>query len=61
VDAKKTRSIVTIKPKPPFMPVFQVAVSKEGSNIQLYKSTYPLSGADINGVSGGGEGGSNSI
>jgi len=60
VDAKKTKSIVTIKPKPPFMPVFQVAVSKEGSNIQLYKSTYPLSKADMNRVSGGGEGGSNS-
>ncbi len=60
VDAKKTRSIVTIKPKPPFIPVFQVAVSKEGANIQLYKSTYPLSRADINRVSGGGEGGSNS-
>jgi hypothetical protein len=42
---------VIIKPKPPFMPVFQAAVLREGSAIQLYKSTYPLSRADINGVS----------
>ena len=60
VDAKKTKSIVTIKPKPPFMPVFQVAVSREGSAIQLYQQTHPLPRADMGRVSGGGEGGSNS-
>jgi site-specific DNA recombinase len=60
VDAKKTRPIVTIKPKPPFIPVFQVAVLKEGSSIQLYKQTHPLPRVDMGRVSGGGEGGSNS-
>jgi hypothetical protein len=31
VDAKGSRSIVAIKPKPPFRPIFQVATTKEGS------------------------------
>ncbi len=35
VDAKKGRSIVAIKPKPPFRPVFQVATTKEGSGVKL--------------------------
>ena len=35
VDAKKTRSIVAIRPKPPFKPIFQVAVTKEGSEIRI--------------------------
>jgi len=61
MDAKKTRSIVTIKPKPPFMPVFQVAVLREGSAIQLYQQTHPLPEVDMGRVSGGGEGGSNSL
>jgi hypothetical protein len=60
VDVKKTRSISTIKPKPPFIPVFQVAVLTEGSSIQLYKQTHLLPGVDMGRVSGGGEGGSNS-
>ncbi len=33
VDAKQIKSIVTIKPKPPFIPIFQVAVSKKESDI----------------------------
>ena len=61
VAAKKTRSIVAIKPKPPFLPVFQVAVSKEGSTIQLYQQTHPHPRVDMGRVSGGGEGGSNSL
>ena len=28
VDAKKSKSIIAIKPKPPFIPIFRVAVSK---------------------------------
>ncbi len=59
VDAKKARSIVFIKPKPPVIPVFHVAVLKEGSNIQLNKQTHPLAGADMGRVSGGVEGGLN--
>jgi hypothetical protein len=35
VDAKKTKSIVAIKPKPLFIPIFQVTVTKGGSNIRI--------------------------
>ena len=35
VDANKTKSIIAIKPKPPFKPVFQVAASREGSDILI--------------------------
>ena len=35
VDAKKTKSIVAIKPKPPFIPIFQVAATKSGSGIRI--------------------------
>ena len=35
VDAKKTKSIIAIKPKPSFVPIFQVAVTKGGSDILI--------------------------
>ena len=35
LDAKQTKSLIAIKPKPPFKPVFQVAVSRKGSNIRI--------------------------
>jgi site-specific DNA recombinase len=35
IDAKKTKSIIAIKPKPPFIPIFQVAVTKGGSDIRI--------------------------
>ena len=35
VDAKKTKSIIAIKPEPPFKPVFQVAASRKGSDIRI--------------------------
>jgi hypothetical protein len=35
VDAKKSKSVVAIKPKPPFKPVFQVAASRNGSDIRI--------------------------
>ena len=47
VEAKQTNSIVAVKPKPPFRPVFQVAVTKAGSEIRIlnessnYKLKYP--------------------
>jgi site-specific DNA recombinase len=41
VDSKQTRSIVALKPKPPFRPVFQVAVGREGSKIRLIKNGDP--------------------
>ena len=40
VDAKKTKSIVAIRPKPPFKPVFQVAASREGSDIRILNEPY---------------------
>ncbi|MFC1961671.1 hypothetical protein ACFLWN_01285 [Chloroflexota bacterium] len=35
VDAKKMKSIVAIRPKPPFIPVFQVAATRAGSKIRI--------------------------
>ena len=35
LDAKKTKSIIAVKPKPPFKPVFQVAASREESDISI--------------------------
>jgi site-specific DNA recombinase len=40
VDAMKTRSIVAIKPKPPFKPVFQVAASRNGSDIRILNEPF---------------------
>jgi len=45
VDAKKSKSIVAIKPKPPFKPVFQVAASKKGSDIRILNE--PLNGSSL--------------
>ena len=35
VDAKKTKSAIAVKPKSLFKPVFQVAASREGSDIRI--------------------------
>ncbi len=43
-DAKKTKSIIAIKPKPPFKPVFQVAASREGSICIMNE---PLEGSSL--------------
>jgi len=40
VDAKRTKSIIAVKPKPPFKPVFQVAASREESDISIIKEPY---------------------
>jgi site-specific DNA recombinase len=37
VDAKEEKRIVAIKPKPPFIPVFHVATTKERSGVILLK------------------------
>jgi hypothetical protein len=37
---KQTRSIVSIKSKPPFVPVFQVAATREGSGINIIRKEY---------------------
>ena len=35
VDDKKTKSIIAVKPKQPFRPTFQVAATREGSDIRI--------------------------
>jgi len=35
MDTKQTKSIVAVKPKPPFRPIFQVAAKREGSKIHI--------------------------
>ena len=45
VDAKQAKSIVAIRPKPPFKPVFQVAASREGSGIRIINK--PLEGSSV--------------
>lgn len=37
-DVKQTRSIVALKLKPPFVPIFQVSVTREGSGIHIIKN-----------------------
>ncbi len=39
-DTKKLKSIVAIRPKPPFKPVFQVAASRDGSGIRIINEPY---------------------
>ena len=41
VDAKKLKSIVAVKPKPPFRPVFQVAATRSGSKINIVNEPLP--------------------
>ena len=43
IDAKQYKTIVAIKPKPPFIPIFQVAVSKKESEIRILNE--PLKGS----------------
>lgn len=45
IDAKQYKTIVAIKPKPPFIPVFQVAVSKKESQIRILNE--PLKGSSV--------------
>ena len=45
VDAKQTKSIIAIRPKPPFKPVFQVAASREESDIRILNE--PIEGSSV--------------
>jgi len=45
VDARQTKSIIAVKPKPPFKPVFQVAASRKGSEIRILNE--PLEGSSV--------------
>ena len=40
VDAKETISIIAVKPKPPFKPIFLVAASRNGSDIHILNEPY---------------------
>jgi site-specific DNA recombinase len=39
-DTKQTKLLIAAKPKPPFKPIFQIAASKEGSNIPILNEPY---------------------
>jgi len=45
VDAKETKSIIAIKPKPPFKPILQVAASREKSDIRILNE--PFKGSSV--------------
>jgi len=45
IDTRQTKSIVAIRPKPPFKPIFQVAVTKEGSDIRIINE--PIQGSPV--------------
>jgi DNA invertase Pin-like site-specific DNA recombinase len=45
VDARETKSIVAIRPKPPFKAIFQVAVAKKGSQIRIINE--PIEGTSV--------------
>ena len=34
-DTKRAKSVIAVRPKPPFRPIFQVAASKQGSDIRI--------------------------
>ncbi|BCT56466.1 serine recombinase [Dehalococcoides mccartyi] len=40
IDFKKSKSIIAVKPKPPFKPIFQVAVSKKESKIRIVNEPF---------------------
>ena len=40
VDAKQAKSVVAIKPKPPFRPIFQVAATRSESKINIVNEPY---------------------
>lgn len=44
VDAKESKSVVAIRLKPPFRPVFQVAASRAGSDIRILNESLNHSG-----------------
>jgi site-specific DNA recombinase len=35
IDTKETKSVIAVKPKPPFRPVFEVAANRKGSVIKI--------------------------
>ena len=45
VDAKKTKSVIAIKPQPPFRPIFRVAATHTGSKIHIVNE--PFQGSSV--------------
>ena len=45
IDTKNAKSVIAIKPKPPFKPVLQVAASKKNSAIRILNE--PLNGSSV--------------
>ncbi len=45
VDAKQSKRVVAIRPKPPFRPIIRVAASREGSDIRIVNE--PLDGSSV--------------
>ena len=41
VDTVEERAIVALKPKPAFRALFQIAATREGSGVVLYKENSP--------------------
>jgi site-specific DNA recombinase len=39
-DTNGSKSLIAVRPKPPFKPIFQVAASKEGSGIRVVNEPY---------------------
>ncbi len=44
-ESKKMKSIVAVKPKPPFRPIFQVAATRAGSKIHIINE--PIEGTSL--------------
>ena len=44
-DAKQSKRVVAIRPKPSFRPIMQVAASREGSDIRIVNA--PLDGSSV--------------
>ena len=44
-DTKQTKSIIAVRPKPPFRPIFRVAASRQGSDIRIINE--PLEGSSV--------------
>ena len=45
IDAKEMKSIIAIRPKPPFKPIFQVAATKQNSKIRIVNE--PIKGTSV--------------
>ena len=53
VDTVEERAIVALKPKPAFRALFQIATTRQGSGVVLYKENPPVKGDRMLGQWGG--------